>query len=97
VIMDDLYLGLGRLHDLMAMRHLGNEGLPYQEERMGVVGNLRMMVLLKLAGRQSQRKVVSELAVEVGVGDSDYANLVQRVEGTWHLLLGKHRLRPLMM
>ena len=95
--MDDLYLGLEILHGLMVMRHLGNEDLPYQEEKMGVVGNSRMMVLLKLAGRQSQRKVVVVLAVEVGAGDSDYAILVQTVEGTWRSLLGKHRLRPLMM
>jgi len=79
VIMDDLYLGLERLHDLMVMRHLGNADLPYREEKMDVVGNSRMMVLLKLAGRQSQRKVVVGLAFEVGVEDSDYATLVQRV------------------
>ena len=77
--MDDLYLGLERLHGLKVTRHLGNEGLPYREETMDVVGNSRMMVLLKLEGRQSQRKVVVELAVEVGVEDSDYATLVQRV------------------
>lgn len=79
MITDDLYLGLERLHGLTVMRHLESEDLPYQEEKMGVVGNLRTMVLLKLAGRQSQRKVVVELAVEVGVEDSDYATLVQRV------------------
>jgi hypothetical protein len=64
---------------------------------MGVGEILRMMVLLKLEGRQNQRKVVVELVleVEVGVGGSDCEAQGQRDEGTWHLMKGKHLLRPL--
>jgi hypothetical protein len=86
VIMDDLYLGLERLHGLMVMRLLGNVGQPYRVRKMGGVESLKMMVLLKLEGHQSQRKVVVVLEVEVGVGGSDYEALIRMVEATWRLL-----------
>jgi hypothetical protein len=63
---------------------------------MDVGENSRMMVLLKLEGRQNQRKVVVELVLEVEVGGSDCEAQDQRDEETWHLMKGKHLLRPLM-
>jgi hypothetical protein len=84
--MDDLYLGLERLHGLMVKRLLGNVGQPYRVRRMDGGESLRMMVLSKLEGHQSQRKVVVVLEVEVGVGGSDYEALIRMVEATWRLL-----------
>ena len=75
--------------------HLGSEGLPCRVEKMGDVGNLRMMVLDWLLGRRIRKKVVVELAVEAE--GNDYEVLIQMVEETWHLMMGKRLLRPLMM